>query len=134
MSYTLDAQPQDDNLSNLTHSSSRFAQSPQPFSQKMQHQLRQVLQRTCQQVGVGDAAGFPVGEQWMAQVAPSGEYWVKDKAGETVCRGNLHTAEVSVPLSTARAKELEQMLSQQHQLGSRTQTAERYQPMVSLEA
>jgi hypothetical protein len=67
---------------------------------------------TYEQRRSGDAeiAQFKVGDQWTAYVQPTGDFIVRNEARRTICRGNLHTGEETVPLSEEYAGELERML------------------------
>ena len=67
---------------------------------------------TYEQRRSGDAeiAQFKVGDQWTAYVQPMGDFIVRNEAKRTICRGNLHTGEETVPLSEDYAGELERML------------------------
>jgi hypothetical protein len=57
-----------------------------------------------------EVAQFRVGDRWTAYVQPTGDFIVRNEARRTVCRGNLHNGEESVPLSESDAGELERML------------------------
>jgi hypothetical protein len=67
---------------------------------------------TYEQRRSGDAeiAQFKVGDKWTAYVQPTGDFIVRNEARRTICRGNLHTGEETVPLSEDYAGELERML------------------------
>jgi hypothetical protein len=67
---------------------------------------------TYEQRRSGDAeiAQFKVGDKWTAYVQPTGDFIVRNAARRTICRGNLHTGEETVPLSEYSAGELERML------------------------
>lgn len=51
-----------------------------------------------------------MGDKWTAYVQPTGDFIVRNEARRTICRGNLHTGEETVPLSEDYAGELEKML------------------------
>ena len=53
---------------------------------------------------------FKVGDKWTAYVQPTGDFIVRNEARRTICRGNLHTGEETVPLSECSAGDLERML------------------------
>jgi hypothetical protein len=57
-----------------------------------------------------EIAQSKVGDQWTAYVQPTGDFIVRNEARRTICRGNLHTGEETVPLSEDSAGELERML------------------------
>jgi hypothetical protein len=57
-----------------------------------------------------EIAQFKVGDKWTAYVQPTGDFIVRNEARRTICRGNLHTGEETVPLSEDSAGELEGML------------------------
>ena len=63
-----------------------------------------------QRSGDAEIAQFKVGNQWTAYVQPTGDFIVRNEARRTICRGNLHTGEETVPLSEDSAGELEGML------------------------
>ena len=71
------------------------------FASRQLHQKRS---------GDSDIAQFRVGNKWDAYVQPTGDFIVRNEARRTICRGNLHTGEETVPLSEAYAGELERML------------------------
>ncbi|WP_199307264.1 hypothetical protein [Alkalinema sp. FACHB-956] len=60
--------------------------------------------------GDSEIAQFKIGDQWTAYVQPTGDFIVRNEARRTICRGNLHTGEETVPLSEDSAGELEGML------------------------
>ena len=76
---------------------------------------------TYEQRRSGDAeiAQFKVGDQWTAYVQPTGDFIVRNEARRTICRGNLHTGEETVPLSEDSAGELEGMLVEREQMPQR---------------
>ncbi len=63
-----------------------------------------------QQSGDAEIAQFKVGDKWTAYVQPTGDFIVRNEARRTICRGNLHTGEETVPLSESYVGELERML------------------------
>lgn len=63
-----------------------------------------------QQSGDAEIVQFKVGDKWTAYVQPTGDFIVRNEARRTICRGNLHTGEETVPLSEHSAGELERML------------------------
>ena len=63
-----------------------------------------------QQSGDSEIAQFKVGDQWTAYVQPTGDFIVRNEARRTICRGNLHTGEETMPLSESYVGELERML------------------------
>jgi hypothetical protein len=67
---------------------------------------------TYEQRRSGDAeiAQFKVGDKWTAYVQPTGDFIIRNEVRRTICRGNLHTSEETVPLSEECAGELERML------------------------
>lgn len=67
---------------------------------------------TYEQRRSGDAeiAQFKVGDKWTAYVQPTGDFIVRNEARRTICRGNLHTGEETMPLSESYVGELERML------------------------
>ena len=73
---------------------------------------------TYEQRRSGDAeiAQFKVGDQWTAYVQPTGDFIIRNEARRTICRGNLHTAEETVPLSEDYAGELEGMLVEREKI------------------
>jgi hypothetical protein len=66
--------------------------------------------------GDAEIAQFKVGDQWTAYVQPTGDFIVRNEARRTICRGNLHTGEETVPLSEDSAGELEGMLVERKQM------------------
>ena len=60
--------------------------------------------------GDSEIAQFKVGNKWTAYVQPTGDFIIRNEARRTICRGNLHTGEETVPLSEDSAGELEEML------------------------
>ncbi|MEP0874029.1 hypothetical protein NDA01_30465 [Trichocoleus desertorum AS-A10] len=58
-------------------------------------------------------AQFKLGEQWMAYVQPTGDFIIRNESKQTICRGNLHTGDETVPLAEEYADELERMLLKQ---------------------
>jgi hypothetical protein len=60
--------------------------------------------------GDSEIAQFKVGDKWTAYVQPTGDFIVRNEARRTICRGNLHTGEETVPLSEDYAGELQGML------------------------
>lgn len=69
---------------------------------------------TYEQQRSGDSriAQFRVGDKWTAYVQPTGDFIVRNEARRTICRGNLHTSEETVPLSEDAAGQLEGMLAE----------------------
>ncbi|KAM3092129.1 hypothetical protein ACKFKG_23325 [Phormidesmis sp. 146-35] len=65
---------------------------------------------TQQRSGDAEIAQFKVGNKWTAYVQPTGDFIIRNEARRTICRGNLHTGEETVPLSEDSAGELEKML------------------------
>ncbi|KAM3091037.1 hypothetical protein ACKFKF_33935 [Phormidesmis sp. 146-12] len=63
-----------------------------------------------QRSGDAEIAQFKVGNKWTAYVQPTGDFIIRNEARRTICRGNLHTGEETVPLSEDSAGELEKML------------------------
>jgi hypothetical protein len=63
-----------------------------------------------QRSGDAEIAQFKVGDQWTAYVQPTGDFIIRNEARRTICRGNLHMGEETVPLSEDSAGELEGML------------------------
>ena len=63
-----------------------------------------------QRSGDSEISQFKVGDKWTAYVQPTGDFIVRNEARRTICRGNLHTGEETVPLSEDSAGELEKML------------------------
>jgi hypothetical protein len=60
--------------------------------------------------GDSEIAQFKVGNKWTAYVQSTGDFIVRNEARRTICRGNLHTGEETVPLSEDYAGELEKMV------------------------
>lgn len=74
------------------------------------------------EVNSGKSWKIDIGE-WNAYVRDNGDCLVRASVGEgkqTVCRFNLHTGEVAVPLNAERANELERMLEQSQELSVAT--------------
>ena len=69
-----------------------------------------------QRSGGSEIAQFKVGDQWTAYVQPTGDFIVRNEARRTICRGNLHTGEETVPLSEGSAGELEEMLVERERM------------------
>jgi hypothetical protein len=57
-----------------------------------------------------EIAQFKAGDKWTAYVQPTGDFIIRNEARLTICRGNLHTGEETVPISEEYAGELERML------------------------
>jgi hypothetical protein len=57
-----------------------------------------------------DIVQLKVGDKWTAYVQSTGDFIVRNEARRTICRGNLHTGEETVPLTEDCAGELERML------------------------
>ena len=68
-----------------------------------------------QRSGDSEIAQFKVGDKWTAYVQLKGDFIVRNEAKRTICRGNLHTGEETVPLSENYAGELEGMLVEREQ-------------------
>ena len=82
------------------------------WRREMFSELVTAVATTYEQRRSGDAeiAQFKVGDKWTAYVQPTGDFIVRNEARRTICRGNLHTGEETVPLSEDYAGELEGML------------------------
>ncbi|NJR61005.1 MAG: hypothetical protein HC769_20555 [Cyanobacteria bacterium CRU_2_1] len=67
---------------------------------------------TYEQTRLGDSeiAQFKVCDKWTAYVQSTGDFIIRNEARRTICRGNLHTGEETMPLSKDSAGELEGML------------------------
>ena len=60
--------------------------------------------------GDSEISQFKVGDKWIAYVQPTGDFIVRNEARCTICRGNLHTGEETLPLLEDYVGELERML------------------------
>ena len=69
-----------------------------------------------QRSGNSEIAQFKVGDKWTAYVQPTGDFIVRNEARRTICRGNLHTGEETVPLSEEYTGEFERMLGERKKL------------------
>lgn len=66
-----------------------------------------------------EIAQFRVGDKWTAYVQPTGDFIVRNETRRTICRGNLHTGEETVPLPVDAAAELGRMLVEKGRVPTR---------------